>query len=74
MNDRKDHKILSSKKLTSSFSRNTDCKSRVWESMGLSKREAKAVISKAIDKMKPSSQPLTITITINGEDKNGDKV
>lgn len=55
-------KILSSKKLTDSF---REVKGHdVWESISLSQKEAAEIVSRAISKLKPTNEPLTITITI----------
>ncbi len=55
--------ILSSKKLTPSFHKIQD--SNAWQSITLSLEEAESVVSNAVKKLTPNSEPLTITITVN---------
>ncbi len=60
--------ILASKRLTKSF-RQVDTY-ETWHSISLTKEEAKAIISHAIDKMDETSEPLTITISIGDNNES----
>ena len=60
-----DVKILSSKRLTRAFYKVEDC--NTWESMTFEKERAIEILVAAIKKMTPNSNPLTITITVQGE-------
>lgn len=55
-------RILCSKKLSKSFQQIED--GTVWESINLSRQEAKKIINKVIDNQKKQDDPITITITV----------
>jgi hypothetical protein len=58
--------ILSSKRLTKSFTQVDDF--LVWRSISLSLSQAKEIVLHALDKLNEDSEPLTITIQ-KGEGK-----
>ena len=55
-------RILCSKKLSKSFYQVED--GTVWESINLSQDEAKKIVNKAIDQLKKTNEPITITLTV----------
>lgn len=55
-------RILCSKKLSKSFYQVED--GTVWESINLSRQEAKKIINKVIDNQKKEDNAITITITV----------
>lgn len=55
-------RILCSKKLSKSFHQVED--GTVWESINLSRQEAKKIINKVIDNQKKQDDSVTITITV----------